>query len=257
MSADIDNAPAGPAEAAAASDDVKTDGSQGREHPLSRSPESEADAGKPVSTSLHPGPTELTDALDAQLHPEVAQVAPASHESAADDSTPAAGSVDRSELAELPESPHAFGLKDLTQFQDASLPKPLEEPLQAGDLVGAVDHPQQNVVESRDSETRASAQDVESSQTDSAQAGESSEPESAQAGEIAQGADLDGLLGDTVENIGSDSRYASILSKDGARPQSSTTQDGKEASSQVGPCKRLLACHVLSLHFMLSCRLAF
>jgi len=193
-----------------------------------------AQAAKAANITLHPATTHLTDALDSELHSEVSRVA--TNQRAADAEFSAQGSVALPDLdtakrelehghsAESPRSPHTFGLDDMSQYADIDLTKGLNDP-NAAQLVGA----------ETDSE---SEQPVESSKDDSVPQieqppkGDDTVPQV----ESPPVADLDDLHAETSEIIGSDAKYAPVLSakdqaaKDGAKSQ--------ESSAQVGICEQ-------------------
>ncbi|DBA83627.1 hypothetical protein WJX77_005721 [Trebouxia sp. C0004] len=164
-------------------------------------------AAKSASIALHPSTTHLMDALDSELHSEVSQVA--TNLRAADAEFSAQGSValpdldtanrelEHGDSAESPRSPHTFGLEDMTQYADIDLTKDLNDP-----------NPVQLVDAETDSE---SEQPIESSKDDSVlqiEQGDDTVPQI----ESPPVADLDDLHAETPKIIGSDAKYAPILS---------------------------------------------
>lgn len=200
---------------------VSTSSSQGILAPT------DAKAVESINTSLHPAASELTRTLDAQLHPELARVASDMSDTHTVSAAPALAQAaaefnreaDSAESADS--SPHAFGMGDLARFKDDSLTQEMEEPLQAEDLPSkarakrASAHPQSSV-----SATQGAA-DVD-------------EPPN----EPSHPPDLEGLLGDTVGNIGTDPRYADVLTRAGD-PKDVDSKHGAKApaalSNQVLP----------------------
>ena len=107
---------------------------------------------------------------------------------------------------------------DLTQFKDVSLTKDMEEPLQAEDLP------------SSSGAKHDSAQSQLSVRSKPSAAGVDNQSEQKPSSEPSNPPDLEGLLGDTVENIGTDQRYADVLTRDGD-PKDVDSKHGSIASA--------------------------
>ena len=173
-------------------------------------------ATKSVDPPLHLSTAQVTDAIDSELHPEFDKLAPAMSTSQAVNSTqptaelpglkPAAQALNNQSSPQASESTQnytlsgltqglkdmtkGFGLGDLTQYADSSLAKDLDGSThvnQPNDAVGTAD--------------AESQKPTESSQLSSPQQDESLPV-----------ADLEDLHGETTETIGSDQKYAPILS---------------------------------------------
>ncbi|KAL0041673.1 hypothetical protein WJX79_000444 [Trebouxia sp. C0005] len=193
-------------------------------------------AAKAANVTLHPATHHLTDALDSELHSVVGQVAP--NLRAADAEFSAQGSVvlpdldtakrelDHGDSAESPRSPHTFGLGDMSQYADIDLTKDLNDP-NAAQLVGAdTDSESEPLVEFSGDESVPQVEQLPK--------GDDTVPQI----ESPPVADLDDLHAETPEIIGSDAKYAPVLSvkdqasQDGAKGQQSSAQ---VASKSQGP----------------------